>query len=188
MRPTAALASASRRLKFISSSSENSMFPCRSRPRRSWQWRKSAARSASATMRSICGRRNARKRLPRGRSCRVNRMHWCASAAGRPSTPSAPNAKFCTPACRQRFYRQQKRELPPPDAVSEPEPVETSKPHNTEHSGLPNEGRPLFLCPNMEVLFWHFLNCEKRCHREAGRRVLRLQGQPGRYDLLPLPR
>ena len=38
-----------------------------------------------------------------------------------------PNAKFCTPACRQRFYRQQKRELPPPDAVSEPEPVETSK-------------------------------------------------------------
>src|SRR5699024_6910623 len=28
-----------------------------------------------------------------------------------------PNAKFCTPACRQRFYRQQKRELPPPDAV-----------------------------------------------------------------------
>ena len=38
-----------------------------------------------------------------------------------------PNAKFCTPACRQRFYRQQKRELPPPDAVSEPEPVETNK-------------------------------------------------------------
>ena len=38
-----------------------------------------------------------------------------------------PNAKFCTPACRQRFYRQQKRELPPPDAVSEPEPMETSK-------------------------------------------------------------
>ena len=38
-----------------------------------------------------------------------------------------PNAKFCTPACRQRFYRQQKRELPPPDAVSEQEPTETSK-------------------------------------------------------------
>ena len=38
-----------------------------------------------------------------------------------------PNAKFCTPACRQRFYRQQRRELPPPDAVSEPEPMETSK-------------------------------------------------------------
>ena len=38
-----------------------------------------------------------------------------------------PNAKFCTSACRQRFYRQQKRELPPPDAVSEPEPVETNK-------------------------------------------------------------
>ena len=38
-----------------------------------------------------------------------------------------PNAKFYTPACRQRFYRQQKRELPPPDAVSEPKPVETSK-------------------------------------------------------------
>ena len=28
-----------------------------------------------------------------------------------------------------------------------------AKPHNTEHSGLPDEGRPLFLCPNMEVLF-----------------------------------
>ena len=38
-----------------------------------------------------------------------------------------PNAKFCTPACRQRFYRQQKRELSPPDAVSELEPMETSK-------------------------------------------------------------
>ena len=38
-----------------------------------------------------------------------------------------PNAKFCTPACRQRFYRQQKRELPPPDAVSEPESMETNK-------------------------------------------------------------
>ena len=38
-----------------------------------------------------------------------------------------PNAKFCTPACRQRFYRQQKRELPPPDAVSEPEPIEINK-------------------------------------------------------------
>ena len=38
-----------------------------------------------------------------------------------------PNAKFCTPACRQRFYRQQKRELPPSDAVSDPEPMETNK-------------------------------------------------------------
>ena len=38
-----------------------------------------------------------------------------------------PNAKFCTPACRQRFYRQQRRELPPPDAVSEPESMETNK-------------------------------------------------------------
>ena len=38
-----------------------------------------------------------------------------------------PNAKFCTPACRQRFYRQQKRELPPPGAVPVPEPMETSK-------------------------------------------------------------
>ena len=38
-----------------------------------------------------------------------------------------PNAKFCTSACRQRFYRQQKRELPPPDAVSEPEPIEINK-------------------------------------------------------------
>ena len=38
-----------------------------------------------------------------------------------------PNAKFCTSACRQLFYRQQKRELPPPDAVSEPEPIEINK-------------------------------------------------------------
>ena len=152
-RPTAALASASRRLKFISSSSENSMFPCRSRPRRSWQWRKSAARSASATMRSICGRRNARKRLPRGRSCRVNRIGWCASAAGKPSTPSAPTPSSARPPAVsgstaskngsfRRLMQYPSRNLWKP-----------AKPHNTEHSGLPNEGRPLFLCPNMEVLF-----------------------------------
>ena len=46
---------------------------------------------------------------------------------GEPFQSVRPNAKFCKPACRQRFYRQQKRELPPPDAVSEQEPTETSK-------------------------------------------------------------
>ena len=86
-----------------------------------------------------------------------------------------PNAKFCTSACRQRFYRQQTPSAPTPSSVRPPaasgftasksgsfrrrmqyparnrwKPI---KPHNTEHSGLPDEGRPLFLCPNMEVLF-----------------------------------
>ena len=78
-------------------------------------------------MKSICGRRNARKRLLRGRSCQVNRMCWLCQCCGETFRSIRPNAKFCTPACRQRFYRQQKRELPPSDAVSDPEPMETNK-------------------------------------------------------------
>ena len=84
-------------LKFISSSSANLTYPCRSRPRKNWPQRKSAARSAYVITKSICGRRNARKRLPRDRSFRVSRMRWCASAAERPSTPSAPTLNSVHP-------------------------------------------------------------------------------------------
>ena len=121
--------------------------------RKNWPQRKSAARNASVTTKSICGRRNARKRLPRGRSCRVNRIGWCASAAERPSTPAAPTPSSVRPPAVsgstaskngsfRRLMQYPSRNLWKP-----------AKPHNTEHSGLPNEGRPLFLCPNMEVLF-----------------------------------
>ena len=33
----------------------------------------------------------------------------CAHAAGEPFQSIRPNAKFCKPACREKFYRQQKR-------------------------------------------------------------------------------
>ena len=122
-------------------------------PRRNWQPKKSAVRSASAIMKSICGRRNARKRLPRGRSCQVNRMCWCASAAGKPSAPSAPTPSSVRPpadsgstASKSGNFRR-RMQYPTRNRWK---PI---KPHNTEHSGLPDEGRPLFLCPNMEVLF-----------------------------------
>ena len=81
----------------LTAPSANLTYPCRSRPRKNWPQRKSAVRSASATMRSICGRRNARKRLPRGRSCQVNPMRWCASVAGRPSIPFVPTPSSVRP-------------------------------------------------------------------------------------------
>ena len=42
-------------------------------------------------------------------SFRVNRTSWYASAAESRSSRFRPNAKFCKPACREKFYRQEKR-------------------------------------------------------------------------------
>ena len=46
---------------------------------------------------------------------------------GGPFQSIRPNAKFCAPVCRQRFYCQQKQELPPPEAAPKQESAETDK-------------------------------------------------------------
>ena len=94
-----------------------------------------------------------KKKIAEGRSCQVNRMCWCASAAGKPSAPSAPTPSSVRPpadsgstASKSGNFRR-RMQYPTRNRWK---PI---KPHNTEHSGFPDEGRPLFLCPNMEVLF-----------------------------------
>ena len=135
-------------------SSANLTCPCRSLPRRSWQRRKSAARSASATMRSICGRRNARKRLPRGRSCRANRNALVCQCCGEIFHSIRPNAKFCTPACRQRFSPPAKEGASTAGCSIRAGTYRNKQNRITPNTAAcPDEGRPLFLCSNMEVLF-----------------------------------
>ena len=64
--PDRSTGSGCRRLKSISNLLGSSTYPCRSLPRRSWRRRKHAGSAAPATTRSICGRRSASARLPRG--------------------------------------------------------------------------------------------------------------------------
>ena len=103
--------------------------------------------------RDHCGRRSASARLPRGRSCRANRMRLCASAAGRASNPSAPTPSSVRPPAASGFTASKsgsfRRRMQYPSRNLQKQ----AKSHNTEHSGLPDEGRPLFLCLNMEVRF-----------------------------------
>ena len=70
---------------------------CPNPPRKNWLRRKSAARSASVTMKSICARRSANRRLPKGSSFRVNRTSWYASAAESRSSLSAPTLNSANP-------------------------------------------------------------------------------------------
>ena len=127
MRPTAAPANASRRLKYISSSSANSMFPCRSRPRRNWPQRKRRRQKRIRDHEKYLWQKERKKKIAEGQIVPGEPYVLVCQCCGETFRSIRPNAKFCTPACRQRFYRQQKRELPPSDAVSDPEPMETNK-------------------------------------------------------------
>ena len=150
MRPTAAPANASRRLKYILSSSANLTYPWPEPTPEELAAEEKRRQKRIRDHEKYLRRRNARKRSLRGRSRRVSRMRWCASAAERPSTPSAPTQSSVRPpadsgstASKSGNFRR-RIQYPSRTCGNQQNRI-------TPNAAACRQGQALFLCPDMEV-------------------------------------